>query len=401
MCYRRIRLAADIRSLINVCICRVESLYREVTTSTLCGSTTKQYRRELAIRASGLQLIHSTLTIKSRLVPFSLRSSAPLLASNELLSAYNHAAQPTSFDMLAGNRESAAAHDRTHPGVGDNKSSAAIKVEKEQWKKFVNWLMNERRVEKLRALGEEREKRLKAVTQKPAIEAWEEDALQDRSPSRKRRVSASLTPLALRVQPEPKMILHKMETDSNERGGIFRLTSMTSSPASTNLASPVSSRAGTPMSSYIRPPLSVPHRSGSPRRSERRRANLFQALGEFSPRSRGSTYTPPRVLPTGDETAPFTLSPAPSLKSFDFCSPLGPSKYLREAGIGEEDVVMVSKNGNIGTSLEAVREEEGEDATWTVVLSKGRSKRAGSEPCEKAKEVVPRMAGVASDDLEL
>lgn len=306
--------------------------------------------------------------------------------------------------MLAGNRESAAAHVRTHPGVGENKNSTTIKAEKEEWKKFVNWLMNERRVEKLRALVEEREKRLKAVTQLPSTEnGWEEDAFHDNGPSRKRRAAVAMSPLGKPGPSKSSTTVHKVETDTTERGGIFRITSLNSSPSSINIPSPVSSRAGTPLSSYIRPPLSAPHRSGSPRRSERRRASLFQALGEFSPRSRGTTYTPPRVLPSGDETAPFTLSPAPTLKSFDFCSPLGPSRYTKgTTNSADDDVVMAAKNGSTGTSLEAVREEEGEDASWTVVVPKSRSKRAGSEPYEKVKDAVPRRAaGLASDDLEL
>jgi hypothetical protein len=39
---------------------------------------------------------------------------------------------------------------------------AKIRASKDTWKKFVNWLMDERRIEKLRSLCEERDRRLKA-----------------------------------------------------------------------------------------------------------------------------------------------------------------------------------------------------------------------------------------------
>ncbi len=336
------------------------------------------------------------MTVKSRMIPLELRSSPPLLASTELISAFNHALNPTAFDAMAINREQAAAYARTHPGAGDEDTVAKIAAEKESWKKFVNWLMDERRVEKLRNLSEERDKRLREVTTSSYKDndanGCDEEAENGRA-SRKRRVSASMPPFAY----ANTKTVHKIESESNERGGIFRIAPLNGSPSS-GQGSSGSSRSLTPMSSYIRPALAVPLRPNSPRRADRRRNGVFAGLGEFSPR-RGSTYTPPRVLPSGDETAPFSPSPAPSLKSFDFCSPLG-SKYK----CNDDDVVMASKNGNMGSGLEAVKEEDGEEGDWTVVSKtrrNDRSRRAGSEPCEKAKAVVPRPAGMGSDDIAL
>lgn len=338
------------------------------------------------------------MTIKSRMIPLELRSSPPLLASIDLISAYNHALNPSIFDAVAANREQAAAYARTHPGAGDEDSAANLAAEKEKWKKFVNWLMDERRVEKLRNLSEERDKRLREVTSTCFEDCDTNGCVDDGEEvrvSRKRRVAASAPPFTY----TNTKTVQKVETESNERGGIFRIAPLSGSPTSTQ-ASSSSSRSVTPMASYIRPALSVPHRPNSPRRMDRRRNGVFAGVGEFSPRSRGLTYTPPRVLPSGDETAPFTPSPAPSLKSFDFCSPFG-GKYKPS----DDDIIMVSKNGSMGSGLEAVREEDGEDGDWTVVVTRsrrsGRSRRAGSEPCEKAKAVVPRPAGMGSDDIAL
>ncbi|GMK55225.1 hypothetical protein CspeluHIS016_0202810 [Cutaneotrichosporon spelunceum] len=329
-----------------------------------------------------------TMTVKSRLIPLELRSSPPPLATTELITAYNHALNPTAFDVLAVAREQAAAYARTHPGAGDEDAVSKLSAEKDSWKKFVNWLMDERRVEKLRNLSEERDKRLREVTTSSYKECDPngcDDDLDNGRASRRRRVSASLLPFAY----SSTKTVHKVESESNERGGIFRIAPLNGSPSSSQGSSSNSSRSITPMSSYIRPALSVPLRPNSPRRADRRRNGVFAGLGEFSPR-RGSTYTPPRVLPSGDETAPFSPSPAPSLKSFEFCSPLG-NKYSKS---NDDDVVMVPKNGSIsmGSSLEAVKEEDGEDGDWTVVSKSGRydrTRRTGSEPYEKAKAVAP------------
>lgn len=391
------RQANDARSSTRRCSSKAAALYREETTSTLSGCTPKTFSRELQGGGRAI-LICRTMTIKSRMIPLELRPSPPLLASTDLLSAYNHALNPTAFDAVAANREQAAAYARTHPGAGDEDTVATLAAEKEKWKKFVNWLMDERRVEKLRNLGEERDKRLREVTS-TFLDGCNGDGCGDEATdgrvSRKRRVAASIP---VNTYTSTKTI-QKLETDATERGGIFRIAPLSGSPTSTQ-GSSGSSRCVTPMASYIRPALSVPHRPNSPRRADRRRNGVLTGIGEFSPRSRGLTYTPPRVLPSGDETAPFTPSPAPSLKSFDFCSPFG-TKYKPN----DDDIIMVSKNGSMGSSLEAVREEDGEEGDWTVVVTRSRrgirSRRAGSEPCEKAKAVVPPPAGMGSDDMAL
>ncbi|KAL1411406.1 hypothetical protein Q8F55_002362 [Vanrija albida] len=345
-----------------------------------------------------------TVTVKSRLVPFSLRPTPPLLASTSLLSAYNHAANPTQFDMLASSRESAAAHNRSHPGVSDDEDSMAkIRATKEAWKKFVNWLMDERRVEKLRSLCEERDRRLRAVARAEARDLCEgscngEEAAPAEG-SKKRRVTATGSP---QLYTNTSSTVYKLEGDVPDRGGIFQIAPIPSLPSFGHTSSPSSNiRSPAPMASYIRPALAAPYRSSSPRRTDRRRGSGFPGLGEFSPRARGGTYTPPRVLPSGDETAPYASpSPAPpSLKSFDFVSPLGASKFVKAILDDDHDTIMVTRNGGKGTSLEAV-EEEVEEEGWTVV-PKGRTKRAGSAPPVKTKEPQPRLVGVSSDDMVL
>lgn len=345
-----------------------------------------------------------TVTVKSRLVPFGLRPTPPLLASTSLLSAYNHAANPTQFDMLASNRESAAAHARSHPGVSDDEDSMAkIRASKDTWKKFVNWLMDERRIEKLRSLCEERDRRLKAVARSETRDLCSAECNREESEavegSKKRRVTVTASP---QLYATTASTVYKLEGDEADRGGIFQIAAIPSLPSSGNVASPSNNiRSPAPMASYIRPALATPYRSSSPRRADRRRGGGFPGLGEFSPRARGGTYTPPRVLPSGDETAPYASpSPAPpSLKNFDFVSPLGASKFVKAILDVDQDTIMVSRNGSKGTSLEAV-EEEVEEEGWTVV-PKGRAKRAGSAPPVKTKEPQPRPVGVSSDDMVL
>ncbi|TXT08997.1 hypothetical protein VHUM_02471 [Vanrija humicola] len=345
-----------------------------------------------------------TVTVKSRLVPLSLRPTPPLLASTSVLSAYNHAANPTQFDMLASSRESAAAHARSHPGVSDDEDAMAkVRASKDAWKKFVNWLMDERRVEKLRSLCEERDRRLKAVARSEARDLCagecngeEPEALEG---SKKRRVTVTASP---QLYAPTASTVFKLETDEPDRGGIFQIAAIPSLSSSTSACSQSNNiRSPAPMASYIRPALATPYRSSSPRRADRRRGSGFPGLGEFSPRARGGTYTPPRVLPSGDETAPYASpSPAPpSLKNFDFVSPLGTSKFVKSILDSDQDTVMLSRNGAKGTSLEAV-EEEVEEEGWTVV-AKGRTKRAGSAPPVKTKEPQPRPVGVSSDDMVL
>lgn len=330
------------------------------------------------------------------MVPLSLRPTPPLMASTELLSAYNHASNPTTFDMEAAHRESAAAHTRTHPGVGDDELVAMVKEQKAEWNKFVNWIMDERRIEKLRALMDERDRRLKAVTQESTeLEGFGEVDAREEKGSRKRRVTHSEPSIAY-ISTAHK--IKKVDGNPNERGGIFKVTPSASSSPISAPPTPSNSRNATPMSSYIRPALSAPYRASSPRRAERRRNGVFTTVGDFSPRGRGGTYTPPRVLPTGDETAPFgSPSPAPSLKKFDFVSPLGPVKFGKLSTDIDDDTIMLSKNAIPGSNLEAVLEEE-EDGSWTVVTGR-RQKRAGSAPVEQAEKSV--LQANASDDIAL
>lgn len=208
-----------------------------------------------------------------------MRPDPPLLASADVQTAYLHARHPESFDLAADKRERDAAHSRLVPSA----------AQKAAWNDQVNWVMNERRVEKMRNLHSEREKRVEHV---------DDDDLRRKRTCPDRAVDA----------------------------GIFKVPD---------------------------PPLS-PRRPISPRRPERKR--IYTGLGEYSPRGRGNTYTPPRILPSGDETA---VSPVPSSRRFEFCSPLGPA---RDAG---------ARRG----SLEAVKEED----DWQVVQR--RSKRGESAPC--------------------
>lgn len=344
-----------------------------------------------------------TLTVKSRMIPFHLRSSAPLMASETLLGAYNNAANPGPFDIAAGNRESAAAYSRTHPGVNtDSETAERVQKQKEAWKSFVNWLMDERRLEKLRTLCEERDKRLKEVANQSVIDLGSATSLdgEERPYSpRKRQVTCSMPPFT--YSSTSTRTVQKIESDVAERGGIFRIKSIGGSSSSSPSAGPPhaspgsSPRVMSPMASYIRPALSVPYRSGSPRRADRRRNIAFSNVGESSPRRRGGTFTPPRGSPSNDEPAPFASpSPAPSLRSFGFKF----SKQLME----DDDDQMNGGRGHVpATALEAVLEEREEEDSWTVVSGRGRHKRSGSAPLDRPKEPPPESSAVASDDMNL
>ncbi|WVQ99560.1 hypothetical protein IAU59_006696 [Kwoniella sp. CBS 9459] len=342
--------------------------------------------------------IQPTVTVKSRLIPLYLRPDPPLLASPALLSAYHHAASPATFDMLAAARESLAAHTRTHPGVGDEPARALIKVEKENWNKVVNWVMNERRIEKLRAVNEEREKQLRMVSKSSCdiLEGEGEGGLGscagddagDRNEfsgifdcqQKKRRTGAS--------QDMGAAGSASSVSDAQSISSIFGPLTPNGGGATPSTPQRVASPS---LASFIRPALSTPQRPSSPRRSTRdkRRTGIYVGLGEHSPRGRGGTYTPPRILPSGDETAPrSTGSPVPTLQNFDFVSPLGPVKLGKLAnGVPHEAraPIMLGSIGRSG-SLEAVREEEDEEPGWTVVQKKGR-RRAGSEPLGERKEM--------------
>lgn len=336
------------------------------------------------------------------MIPFDLRASAPLMASEALLGAYNHAANPGPFDIAAGNRESAAAYSRTHPGVNtDTETAERVQKQKESWKSFVNWLMDERRLEKLRTLCEERDKRLKEVANQSVVDLSSVNSLdgEERPCSpRKRQVTCSMPPFT--YSSTSTKTVQKIESDVMERGGIFRVKSMafgstSSSSAGPSQASPGSSpRVMSPMASYIRPALSVPYRSGSPRRADRRRNMALSGVGESSPRRRSGTFTPPRGSPSNDDPAPFASpSPAPTLRSFGF-------KFSKQT-TEEEDDQMNGRGLRPVTALEAVLEEREEEDTWTVVPGRGRHKRSGSAPLDRSKDRAPEPSVVASDDMNL
>lgn len=297
--------------------------------------------------------ISPTVTIKSRLIPLHMRPNPPLLASTAILSAYNHATNSASFDMRASARESLAAQQRVHPGVGNDVDLAAVRAEKAKWNESVNWVMSERRVEKMRAVDDERAKRLKEVTKSHDVH---EGVGQCENVGSKKRRTAGTIPLPVVDSPNGSV------KSVSPAPGIF-------GPAAT-VVTP--KKASSPsIAGYIRPALATPQRPHSPRRLEKRRS-VYNGVGEYSPRGRGSTYTPPRILPSGDETAPFASSPAPT-SSFDFVSPLGPVRLGRLESSGE-----MTRKG----SLDVVKEEAQEDGGWTVVQGK-RSKRAGSLPCRE------------------
>jgi hypothetical protein len=222
-----------------------------------------------------------------------MRPDPPILASSPVLTAHHHARHPESFDTAADQRERESAQSRlaTKPDV----------AQKAFWNDQVNWVMNERRVEKMRNLQDEREKRASA-------EQVEDDDLRRKRNCPDRAIDA----------------------------GIFKV------PAN--------------------PPMS-PRRPISPRRPDKKR--IYTGLGEYSPRGRGKTYTPPRILPSGDETA-VSPSPVPSSRRFDFVSPLGPARD--------------SEGRSRRASLEVVKEETvDDDGGWQVVQR--RSKRGESAPC--------------------
>ncbi|ODN94182.1 hypothetical protein L198_05033 [Cryptococcus wingfieldii CBS 7118] len=315
------------------------------------------------------------ISIKARLIPFHLRPEPPLLASASLQSAYHHAKNPGGFDVLATAREAHSARTRLHPGVTGEDNQAKYKGEREEWNTQVNWVMSERRMEKLRILAEERGRVLREVGRSastPVFEAnGESSATDERLDSifgvpKKRRTS--LPP------PKPKL-------DPT----IPALSIVPSAPST-----PPPRTAGSPsMASYIRPSLSN-QRTNSPRRTPTRRDRdkrmyALSGVGELSPAaSVRRTYTPPRILPSGDETAPSGFGMPEEVKSgrFDFTSPLGPVKMGKlvpvnsKSNAGGADGTPPGKTGRSG-SLEIVREEDEEEG-WSIVSRKCR--RAGSEP---------------------
>ena len=339
-----------------------------------------------------LTALFSTITVKSRLIPLHLRGHPPLLAPETLLGAYHHAADPESFDILAINRESLAAHSRTHPGVGDEPDRESIRIEKESWNRLVNWVMDERRIEKLRSVGEERGRRLLEVAKTDGRpDSGEPDGIvlpksppDDSCPNKRRFLAPIHVPATgsfgkSTSDGECLVSSHSLgERSGSPTTSIFGPGAVDPHPTPRKIAA--STIAG-----MIRPALSTPQHPNSPRRfAEKKRNGIYTGLGEYSPRARGGTYTPPRILPSGDETAPVARngSPAPTLRNFDFVSPLGPVMHGKLSG-GEDRRPQKGRKA----SLEAVKEEAGEDNTegWTLVQGK-RGLRAGSLPCREKAE---------------
>nr|XP_019011046.1 uncharacterized protein I206_04354 [Kwoniella pini CBS 10737]OCF49827.1 hypothetical protein I206_04354 [Kwoniella pini CBS 10737] len=343
------------------------------------------------------------ITVKARLIPLSIRPNPPLLASPPLLGAYYHAASPITFDMRASSRESQAAHNRTHPGVGDESDRAQIKADKDAWNKSVNWVMNERRVEKLRALSEEREKQLRLVIKS--------DPFEGKGEGYDKPCNGEVGEEMVNLSGPKKRRTFVAETVDNDNSSSIQ--SSIFGPVNLHCAGPSTpQRTASPsLASYIRPNLSTPQRPNSPRRSgrDKRRNGIFVGMGESSPRGRGGTYTPPRILPSGDETAfRSSGSPVPTLQRFDFVSPLGPVKkgkltnglngYSHANGDTDSSPMMLGSIGRSG-SLEVVKEEEEED-NWTLVQKKGR-RRAGSEPAAEKKEMKSCGSSREDESMEL
>ena len=302
--------------------------------------------------------------MKSRLLPLHIRPNPPLLAPTPILGAYNHAHNPASFDMRASARESLAAQQRTHPGAGTTPDMEKIKAEKAAWNDLINWVMSERRAEKLRLLEEERSKRLAQVAQQdPDVFQGVGQNVDIDPTQKKRKTCTSIVELFSKSSKQSRS--STPENTIFGPGASAAVTPRRGSPALTN--------------GFIRPALSTPQRSNSPRMMEKRRA-LYNGVGGSSPR--GRTYTPPRILPSCDETAPFANGnvSAPSRANFDFVSPLGPVK------MGRLESPLQRSN-----SLDVVQEEEAGDddcgGDWELVQSR-RTKRAGSMPCRHKTEIL-------------
>lgn len=285
------------------------------------------------------------------MIPLDMRPEPPLLASTSILTAFNHARHPNGFDRSAEEREKIAAQERSHSGVPDFDEQQRIRASKETWNEEVNWVMSERRVEKMRNLNEEREKRLREVAQDS--ESLEDSVINaDERQTSKRKTCV-----------DPAYAASARRTGD----GIFTVPSI-SAPSRSLTSSPL-----------FKPVSASPQRPSSPRRLEKRRNGIYAGMGEYSPRTRRSTYTPPRILPSGDETAPnmqTSPSPVPSSLRFDFVSPLGPVHEGTLAG-GPRRSGSMSR-----ISLEAVKEEALEDegeSEWQVVQR--RAQRSGSAPC--------------------
>ena len=399
--------------------------YLEAGSSFRCGYTARTSFRRFAVHAclytieeiafittGNTQLrrltcaFNRTITVKSRLIPLHLRVNPPLLAPETLLSAYHHAADPESFDLPAINRESLAAHTRTHPGIGDEPDREKIRIEKESWNKLVNWVMDERRIEKLRTVGEERGRRLLEVARTDDLpEAGEPDGIElsidspdDWCPNKRRVLTTIHVPATgtsgnlSSVGECPVSSLSFGGRSGSPAASIFGHGAVDLYPTPRKTAA--SSVAG-----LIRPALSTPQHPNTPRRfAEKKRNGVYTGLGEYSPKARGGTYTPPRILPSGDETAPIGRndSPAPTLRNFDFVSPLGPVMHGKLSSGEDRRPQIVRK-----ASLEVVKEEAGEDNAdgWTLVQGR-RGMRAGSLPCREKAQSMGEGNQLEGMDLE-
>lgn len=343
------------------------------------------------------------MTIKSRLVPLHMRPSPPLLASTPILSAFNHAQNPASFDSRAQARESAAAYQRAHPGVASDTDLERIKAEKASWNELVNWVMSERRVEKLRAIEEDRAKRLKELAQGPDQLESLGVAKVDECMKKRRKTSGTI-PLPPMESPGGSVRSNSPAPIQNGHAashGIFGPAVTVAVPVVHSIITPKRTTSPSINGFGLRPAISTTTtpRPNSPRKFEKRRT-VYNGMGEYSPRGRGGTYTPPRILPSGDETAPLAYSangsPAPTLPKFDFVSPLGPvrSGLLDTASQGHP---VLQRKG----SLDVVKEEPAETDVdgWTVVQAK-RGRRAGSAPCRDkgAADLQPALGQVSVGD---
>lgn len=288
-----------------------------------------------------------------------MRPRPPLSAAVPLLEAYSVASNPQrmqQFDYDADEQETESAAKRVY----------CSREEKDAWNKQVNWVMNERRHEKMRALNEERARKIREEqqSQKRLDEGRTEsdqvfgdgdgdgddgDDMDEDGGGKRRRSYLQKEVLNGKV----------------ERGGLFKLTPLPGAdrPMLMSRNDPSLRKqpaASSSMASFIRPALSDPKNvKRSPRRP--------QAL-------RRST-----LIPTAANSP--TAPSAPSLPQFEFVSPLGP-KSIGHLAYGR----------STPPPLPSVVEAAEEDGEWTKVESKSKMKaRGASAPCMSAAEIADGM----------
>lgn len=302
--------------------------------------------------------------------------------------------------------------------------------------------MNERRAEKVRALAEERERRLAII----AVQDKQEKSATDEMDGEVVKEEECWEELANmnggKVGKKKRKTSIPLPDHMNGRAASPLPTSSIFGPISTSTPSLLNTprRTNSPaLGGLIRPGLGLITRPLSPRRLEKRRS-VYSGVGEYSPgRGRGTTWTPPRILPSGDETAPIPfprLLPAdnhnrhslsdgmepestmsvPSSK-FDFVSPLGPVHAGRLSAASGLTMTKKDTNGSMqrrGSSsglpereLDPVKEEDGsEEDGWTIVSGKNKGRkgmngtRAGSAPCGESKKGEEKVNGM-EEDIEL